>query len=273
MPRKINLDSSSDTLDLAYFTEQVQMQNYIPFNGSVNYTQNTPEPTVQEFDSGAKLVVRNGKPELVFDYIKGKIWDGIAHSYNTNNKDAVFLTFDNGAILVANNNGILNGFNLQMQNAASFMFKTGSEVARTQITIQLKDENTFNNDFAIITADQLGFDIEDELPEVMEVNLVADAPAAGANLEVAATARVNQGSNILGLGATEFRLIVDGSAATISTVTYNDVSNKYVIEPSSAFTAGQEVYAELYDTANSRAVANLDGQLYKGTSNTVTVTA
>jgi hypothetical protein len=271
VPRNLSLDSENDALDLAYMTEQIQKQDFIPFVNSVNYTENTPEPTSQEFDSGAKLVVRNGKPEFVYDYINGKLWDGVAHSYNANNRGAVILAFDNGTLLMAESNGMLSGFDLQMQNAASFKNRTGSEVAKTQITIQIQDEFGYNNNFAILTRDQLGFDVSNDLPQVMDVNLIPEDTAAGESLNVAAVATLNSGSNILGLTDANFRLVVNGAAGVISSVSFNDVTEKYVIGPTTPFAIGDVVYVELYDTAASISVANLDNQLYKGKSKEITI--
>lgn len=268
-------DVSTDTMDKDYFVEQIQKGNFVPFLGARAYTQNTPETTFSESDNGIKLPVRNGKPEFQYEYVKTVHYNKIAYSHNSYRGGNVILTFDNGAIFLAETTDKtqLKGFDLAMQNTASFMFKTGSEPGKTMLTIQLENEDEYNLQGVVLSREQLGFNINTDIFGVIETNITLDEVSAGNTINASVNALANGAVNIEGLAANNLRVIIEGTAEAPASISYNDVDGKYEITTTTAMTAGDEVYVELYDTDNDVNVAIANELLYKGKSSTATVVA
>ena len=99
VPKGWGIDLSTDSFDKAYVDEQIQLGNFIPVLGAVEFTNNTPEPTTEEYQGGIMSVVRNGLPQLAFKFIKGG-WKyaSALYSYNSQQAYDVLLAFGNGAI-------------------------------------------------------------------------------------------------------------------------------------------------------------------------------
>lgn len=276
-PKGWSLDISSGTFDLDYVVEKIQDGTFIPFIGANEFTDNTPDPTTKEFTSGITLVVRNGYPTYQFQYNKEYAFHKAAYTYNSNRAYNYLIVDSVGNIFAATNDAGTHivGFNGGMLNTRTLQFNDGgAELFRTLVDIQIISPDQFNGDGVILTASQNGFSAIDEIYAIMDVNIEATAPAAGDPIVVRVKATANPSFDIEGLVAANFRVLVDGVASPIDTVTFNASTFEYSIDPTSAFVAAEEVVVEMYDATNSINVAvDAGNMLYKGVSQAVTVTA
>lgn len=274
VPKGWNLDVTAD-FNLAYVTEQIQKGVFIPFLRSVEFTDNTEDPTLKTYNSGLSAVIRNGYPTYTFEFSKKYAFNKAAYTYNSNGVYDVIFIDSAGSLFLATNvaEDKVTGFLGGMLNTQTFKPNDGgSEVEKTLISIQLTNQLQYNSLGAILTPELLGFDAQSEINAIIDLNLTATAPQAGQPLIVDVVATANPAFWIEGLDADNFRLFINGVADTITTATFT-ANNNYSIVPGTAFLASDEIYIEMYDATNSVATANADGLLYKGKSNTVIATA
>lgn len=255
------------TLDLV---ELVQEKIAVPFLQSVEFLDNTPEDVIEEFQGGFKAVVRNGKPEFSFKFVKGYPFHSSSFSNNSLNAFDFLLVFDSGAIMGAKSaDGLsLKGLSGGMLNTSSYKFTDGAVNANSLVAFQLTNPDEFNSRGAFLTSAELGIDVNDELYGIIDVVPTVTA-AAGENILVAVKALANSAFNIEGLTSANFKLEVDGLPATIDIVSYSN--GIYTLEPAVAITAGDTVKVKVADTGFE--VAKVGNKLYQGESAVVTATA
>jgi len=256
-------ESDSTTIDKEYIQTKIQEGVFIPFLNSTEFTDNTPDPTDQEFADGTKVNVRSGKPEFQFDFTKSYNFQKIAVKYNSFSKYNVILVFDNDSMLLAHSNGNLSGFNAGMIHTNTFSHNTGSEVGMTPTRFQLLDNKQYNNG-GILTAD---FDLTGEINGVLDATLVASED--GTDVAVKVRSEINPLFDVLGLTVAEFSLLVNGAREQPSAVTQN-ADNSYTLTPTSTLTTSDTVVVELYDNANSLNTAKVGDLFYKGKSESIT---
>lgn len=268
-----NIEIETGMIDKDFIVDQIQAGNFVPFLGAKVVTQNTPETTFKEYDNGEKIAIRNGKPEFSFEYSKTVHFNKIAYSHNGYKNGKVILTFSNGAIfLPESSDGLsLQGFDLAMQNTGTFKFKEGSEPGKTIITIQLGAEDQFNAKGVILSKEELGFDINNDIFGIIDTNIKLSPIAAGSSLVADIKASMNSAFNIKGLVADNFRVVINGSPEVAASATYNDIAGNYTIGTTSAMINADEVFVQAYDSVNDYDVAISEGLLFKGKSNTVVV--
>jgi len=269
--RNWSADIESDTFDKDYFTEEMQKMNFIPFVGSADFESNTADPTNQESANGLVRTIRNGKPQMSFTYWRGFPFYNILTAYNSYGEGGVILVFEKGILVAKTSDNTIQSFNLGMQNTNTFSFNDGSNGEQVMTSIQLEDENQFALQGTIITNETLGFNPSIEINGVIDANIVLDTVSAGTDITASITATTNSVFLIKGLTVDSVSVVVNGVRETPTAITFNDATNKYDITTSTSLTASDEVFVEIYDTANDYSVANEGGQLYRGKSATSTV--
>ena len=260
----------SETLDLVNL---VQTGVAIPFLQGVEFTDNTPENTIEEYQGGLKNVVRNGLPEFAFKFVKGYAPHKAFFSYNSLNAYDFLLVFDSGTVMGAvSKDGLsLKGFSGGMLNTASYKFNDGAVSANSMVAFQLTNANEFNKSGALLTAENLGIDVNSELFGIIDAVVTVTGASAGDPITVTVKALQNVAFDIEGLASTNFRLKINGTVDTIVSSVYAD--GVYTITPTTATTATNAVIVELYDATESVAVAKVGNKLFKGVSSAFTVTA
>jgi hypothetical protein len=250
----------STTIDKEFVRLQVQNGVFKPFLGAVLFTDNTPEDTIQEFENGTKVVVRDGKPEFAFRYEKGYAFHKIAYSYNEYKGGDVLLTFESGAIAgaVSVDGTKFTGLDMGMLNTATYKFQTGAETSAVNLGFQLLNAKQFNTRMAILTSESLGFDLNTELYGIVDVVLtVASATATQAVVNVRALA--NPLFYIKGLLIGNFRITNDGTPV-VATVAETNAGEYTFTYP----TQSGVLKIETYDASNTVSVADVDPYFYKG---------
>lgn len=270
VPKGWSLNLTSGTFDLAYVNDQIQQGNFVPVLGAVEFTNNTPEPTTEEYQGGIMSVVRNGLPQFAFKFIKGG-WKfaSALYSYNSQQAFDILLVFANGAIAGATNGTSITGFDLGMLNTGTYMFTDGSVSGNVMVTMQLIDADQYNLNVAILTPDVLDFKPNTDLFPITDVILTARADASNAKVYFKAKFAMNTATTLGGIAIANLKSIVNGATDTITalSLTYDSVTDEYSYTPTAVLVATDTVTVQLYDTANAVATAKIGMKFYKGTSN------
>lgn len=257
------------TFDKDWLIQEIQAGNFYPFIDSFSTEQNTPDPTTEESANGEKTVVRNGLPEFTFSFIKSWQFQKIAYGYNGFGRFGVIFVFDNDVLLLAKtNDGRVTGFKAGMTNTNTYMFNTGSEQGKTPMTFQLLDNKQFNTEGEILNPE---FNVTGEINGVIDCVLQNGVAPIGSVVSIEIVARANPLFKILGLGQSNFRILVDDVIVPFNDVTYNTATGLYDITLDNALTGSESVVIRLEDTPYD--VARLGDQLYKGISEPIAVPA
>jgi hypothetical protein len=253
----------STVIDKDFVIEQIQNGVFKPFLGAVLFTDNTPEDTIQEFEDGTKVVVRDGKPEFAFRYEKGYAFNKIAYSYNAFKGGDLLLTFASGAIAgaVSVDGTQFTGLDMGMLNTATYKFQTGAETSAVNVGFQLLNAKQFNTRMAILSQEALGFDVNNEINGIIDCVLTGSTTIEKATINVKTLA--NPLFFVEGLINSNFRVTdIVGDPIPFTLFVLDD--GNYVVNYTTDIEVGDVVLIELYDATNSVNVAISDPYLYKG---------
>ena len=273
VPKNWSLGIADDTFDLDYVVGQIQQGNFIPFLGANEFVDNTPDPTNKEFTSGITMVIRNGLPTYQFEFNKEYAFHKAASSFNSFRQYDILIVDSVGNIFAAENTDgtEIEGFKGGMINTRTFRPNDGgAELAKTLVDIQLINERQYNRKGVVLTASSNGFSALDDLFAIMDVT-IDGAAEAGGDLVFKVKSVANPAFDVEGALADNFRLTVDGVAAIIDSVSYNESTYEYSLTPDTPFVSNEELVLEFYDSVESINVANIDNMLIKGSSGTITV--
>lgn len=275
-PKGWAINLTSDTFDLAYVNEQIQLGNFIPVLGAIEATNGTPEATTEEYQGGVKSVVRNGLPEYTFKYLKGG-WKFASALYTYNSFQAfdVLFVFSSGAIAGATNGTVLNGFNLGMLNSGTYMFTDGSTSASVTVSMQLIDEVQFNRDVAILEADSLDFKVNSDISPITDIVITARADASDAKVYFKPVFETNRATTLGGIAIPNLRSTINGvvDVITAASLSYNATTKEYQYTPTDTLTVSDTVIVELYDSVEAVSCAKIGQKYYRGISNTAVTVA
>ena len=263
---------ATDDFDLASWIIDVKAFRSFPYLGIRDFTQDTPENEKSTSSTGVLSVIRNGKPQLSFMYEKG----GCLQKSLANKANGLWdiaLVFETGILMAQSADGTkIKGFNGGMLSVETMKLQQGTDPQMSTFIIQLVDAEEFNTRFVFFKFTDIG-DLK-EVAGVVETAITVDAIAAGTTFTASIVTSCNADNNILGLDdAANFVLLgTQASSTTISSVTYNATTSKYTFTVTPALVAVDEVQVKIGDGTYD-VVADALGVLYKGTSNTIVVTA
>jgi len=275
-PKGWAINLTTDTFDLEYVNEQIQLGNFIPVLGAVEATNNTPEATTEEYQGGVMSVVRNGLPNFTFKFLKGG-WKfaNALYSYNSFQAFDVLFVFSSGAVAGATNGTTLSGFDLGMLNSGTYMFTDGNTSASVSVTMQLINETQFNRDVALLDASILDFNVNSDINPITDIVITGRADVSADKVYFKPTFDMNQSTTLGGIAIANLRVTIDGTATTIValSLTYNSTTKEYEFEPTDAFTTSSSIVVQLYDSVNSVATAKIGTRYYKGATASITPVA
>lgn len=275
-PKGWAINLTTDTFDLEYVNEQIQLGNFIPVLGAVEATNNTPEATTEEYQGGVMSVVRNGLPNFTFKFLKGG-WKfaNALYSYNSFQAFDVLFVFSSGAVAGATNGTTLSGFDLGMLNSGTYMFTDGNTSASVSVTMQLINETQFNRDVALLDASILDFNVNSDINPITDIVMTGRADVSEDKVYFKPTFDMNQSTTLGGIAIANLRVTIDGTATTIValSLTYNSTTKEYEFEPTDAFTTSSSIVVQLYDSVNSVATAKIGTRYYKGATSAITPVA
>jgi hypothetical protein len=275
-PKGWAINLNTDTFDLSYVNEQIQLGNFIPVLGAVEATNNTPEATTEEYQGGVMSVVRNGLPNFTFKFLKGG-WKfaNALYSYNSFQAFDVLFVFSSGSVAGATNGTTLSGFDLGMLNSGTYMFTDGNTSASVSVTMQLINETQFNRDVALLDASILDFNVNSDINPITDIVMTGRADVSSDKVYFKPTFDMNQSTTLGGIAISNLRVTIDGVVTTIValSLTYDAINAEYVFEPTSAFTTSSSIVVQLYDSVNNVATAKIGTRYYKGATSAITPVA
>lgn len=272
-----SFDPATETFNLAYVVSKIQDGTFTPFKNTIEFTENTADPTTQEYQGGDTFLVRNGKPTYAFAYDNGVGFHKAAYSYNGNRQNSVILVDKVGNVGVLSNvaGTKLSAHLTNMFNTRTMTMEAGDTSARTTLEFQIANEEAFNSRFTVISVDEIGADLNEEIDGIISVNIEGTA-AAGDPIEITVMGENNSIYGIEGLTASNFRVrnAVTNAVVTLTSVTAGATPGAYTLTPTTPTVAAQKLIVETYDDDADVAVALVgDTVLYKGESPEITVSA
>jgi len=255
------------------YKNSVKALNAFPYVSDLyDFTQDTPENEKNTSSTGVLTEIRAGKPQFSFMYRGGS-----CQSKSLFNKrgDSIWdyaLVFEQGILMCTNAAGDkLKPFDGGMLSVETMKLVQGTDPQMTTAIIQLLDAIEFNERHVFLPFSKVG-DI-DEIKGVIETSITVDAIAdAATEFSFSVVSNCNKDSVILDLeDETNYVLLgTQASATTISAVAYNASTGKYTATVSPALASGDTVQIKLSDGTYD-VIEDTVGNLYKGISNTVTV--
>lgn len=265
------ITNGSVGFDLAEYIIEVKKLNALPLKDLKEFTQDTPENENNTDSRGVIQEVRLGKPQFSFQYTKGRCFQKTLFNKRGQGRWDHGLVFENGVLMAINADGTkLKGFDGGMFSVETYKLLQGTDLESSMAKIQLLDATEFNARMVFIPFDTAG--AIGEVNGVVETAITVDAVATGTSVEASITSSCNVGDSILDLDnvANYVLLGTQASATTISAVSYNATTGKYVFTLDVAVIATDTIQIKLND-GTYNVVEDSVGNLYKGTSNTVIV--
>lgn len=275
------LTIATDTFDAEYIQAKVQDGTFVPFLNTKEFVNNTPDPTRKEYQSGERKTLRNGKPDYSFEFDNGPLWHSDAYSYNGGSYGVLIVDKSGNVRGVTTEDGL--SFKAPMVsdfNTRTYVDEAGDETAKTIVEIQIRNEEEFNRRPYIITAGNVGMDINEDVLGIIDVDITAVGAASVANgVTVKVMAEQNTSWGVRALTAASFRVmnVTDDEVEVIDAVVEStSVIGQYAITFDPALTLAKKIVVELYDATATPpvAVAKIgDNQFFKGASAELTVGA
>ena len=267
VPKGWSINLATDTFNLLYVNEQIQLGNFIPILGAVEATNNTPEATTEEYQGGVMSVVRNGLPQYSFKYLKGG-WRfaSALHTYNSFQAYDVLFVFSSGTIAGATNGTTFSGFDLGMYNTGTYMFTDGATSANVTTSIQLINEVQFNRDVAMLDSSVLDFNVNTDIQPITDIVMTGRADVSENKVYFKATFDMNQSTNLLAIAISNLQYTINGVSDTIValSLTYNSTTAEYSFEPTTPVALLQSLVVQLYDSVEVVATTKIGNRYYKG---------
>lgn len=273
------LNANTTTLDKEYIINAIQSGTFIPFQATRAFTENTPDPTRQDYSGGERRTIRNGNPDYTFEFDNGVGFHAAAYSYNGGSFDLINVDRSGNLQLQRSiDNTTLKGFRISDLNTRTYRQRSGDTAAGTMVEIQLADVEAFNKQMALISVETLGVNVNDEVRGVVSVNMkVVSADVSDGTVVVDVTAVNNNQTGIRALTVDQFDLFNVTSNALVAITSVDEsltIAGRYTITPTAMPAAGQVIKVQT-DGFNVGQAARISGsaQLYKGESANFTVTA
>lgn len=260
--------------DLTAYKNDVKGLSAFPYVGIYDFTQDTPDNENATSSNGTLSEVRAGKPQFGFNYDKGtclhkSLWDKRAP--NGGIWDYGLITNTHIILALSSDESKIKAFDGGLLGVSSFKFKQGSDPQSSMAMVQFLDANEFNARLLAIPFSKAG-DL-DMVQGAIETSITVDAIAdTDTEFSFSVVSNCNKDSVILDLeDETNYVLLgTQASATTISAVAYNASTGKYTATVSPALAAADTVQIKLSDGTYD-VIEDTVGNLYKGISNTVTV--
>ena len=256
---------------LTEYTNSVKSLNAFPYVGIYDFGQDTPENERNTSSTGVLSTIRDGKPQFSFMFTKGSCFHKSIYDKRGNSKWDIAILFETGILMAQNTAGTkLKAFDSGMFDVDTFKFVQGTDPQMSTAVTQLLDAVEFNARNVFIPFTVAG-DLDDVIGAI-ETDITVDAIAAGTAFSASVVSACNKDNSILDLElpANYVLLGTQAVSTSISAVVYNATTSKYDFTLATAVSAADTVQIKLSDGTYD-VVADTIGNLYKGTSNIVTV--
>lgn len=238
----------------------------------------TPAPTTETSDiTQRQVVVNRGLPVVTVTLKKPYEFHKGFYTLSSQDQYSVILVYQNALRVAFSADGTSwGGFNVGMYEVLTYQESTGSTKAQSQVMYQITDLEGYNTRGMYLTG--LNFNPNTDINNVTDLKMTATADASDNTIVVKAVWAANPKYNVLGLAASNFRLLVEGVADTIVSAVYDNDLAAYIITPTATLGAGDVVQVITYDAGATPAVAvakvgTSKVKFYKGDTGSVSVTA
>ena len=256
---------------LTEYTNSVKSLSAFPYVGIYDFGQDTPDNERNTSSTGALSIIRDGKPQFSFMFTKGSCFHKSIYDKKGNSKWDVAIIFETGILMAQNAAGTkLKAFDGGMFDVDTFKLVQGTDPQMSTAVTQLLDAVEFNARNVFMPFDKVG-DLDDVIGAI-ETAVTVDAIAAGTAFSASIVSGCNKDSVILDLDTVGDYVLLgtQASSTTISTVVYNATTSKYDFVVSPALVATDTVQIKL-SNGTYDVIEDALGNLYKGTSNIITV--
>jgi hypothetical protein len=268
---KKTITDGNAEFDLAAYLIDVKKLEALPLKDLYDFAQNTPENEQNTSSLGIIQEVRSGKPQFDLMFAKGSCFHKALYNKRGQGRWDFGLVFESVILMATNADKTeLKGFDGGMFSVETFKLLQGTDLEMSTAKIQLLNAVEFNERSVRIPFEKAG-DIG-AVNGVIETKLTLDPITAGTTATASITSSCNTGDSVLDLDDVgNFVLLGEQtSATTISAVSYNVSTNKYTFTFDTPLVATDTVQIKLGDGTYD-VIEDTIGNLYKGTSNLVTV--
>lgn len=252
----------ADVFNLASLQEAQQKGSLIVLNGVVSFTDNTGEnETGTRESTGIKYGTMLLPYDFTFTFDNGiHFYKALAKLEGSKNYDIFIFDVKNDMFGALDRQGNFRGLDCQYVGVGNY--KIGKENSQS-LMVQVS-RSQFDNDVAWIANENLDFTAEQYLDGYNDIDITLTAPA---NLATTLAIKVYAKSNnklvaLTGLAKEDFLLKVDGASVTITTLTAGVIAGEYTLTVP-AFSTGDAVALQLYDSVLNASIINVDSAMYK----------
>jgi hypothetical protein len=257
---------------LTEYTNTVKSLNAFPYiTGMYDFSQDTPENEKNTSSTGILTEIRAGKPQFSIMYRGGSCQTKSLFNKRGDSLWNFALVFESGILMCTNSGGTeLRPFNGGMLSVETMKLVQGTDPQMTSVIFQLLDAVEFNERHVFLPFDKVG-DLLD-VKGAVETSITVDPITAGTTFSASIVSACNKDQVILDLETVGDYVLqgTQASATTISAVAFNATTQKYDFTVTPALVAADTVQIKLSDGTYDVIEDSL-GSLYKGTSNSVTV--
>lgn len=259
----------TQTLNETYAQLLQAQGNLIVLKGAKTFTDNSSEDIIETLEDGTKQVATLGLYEFALTFINGLAFHAAVTSLNSfGSYNVLFVDRDGNILGTKADSGALKGFSLNMLQGMKLSFPTDAVGQKEGITFQLSNRGELDTNYVYIQQTNLGTFYPQNLDGINEVVLAFSTAPGDTDTTIVTTAKLKQNQQAFtGAATADFLLTNDGSTLTKTTAETPDGTYTHTV---AALATNEVVTVQLYDTANSRSVIELDNVLYK--SNTLTAT-
>lgn len=258
----------ADDFNLAYLQDLQQKGQVVVLNGVVSFTDNTAENEVGTREStGIKYGTMLPPYDFTFVFDNGiQYYKALTKLEGSKNYDMFLFDVKNDMFGALDRQGNFRGLDCQYIGVGSY--KIGKENAQN-LMVQLS-RTDFDNNVGFIANENLDFTAEQDLDGYNDIEITLTAPA---DTDTALDFKVYAKSNnklvaLNGLVKEDLLLKVDGVTIPITSLASSDGNYSALV---SAFSTGDAVSLQLYDSAKNASIINLDGTMYKSNVATTVV--
>lgn len=257
--------------DKTYIDTQIQIGNFIPLIDADSFEEMSSEDTMNTNTKGVDRLSVLGLPKYKLTFQSGhEFYRQIAKLTSFKSLDVIFGDESGNWRLAVTSSGDFKGFSCGQ--ILAMMTKTkvsGGEPESKSITMQMLDRNEWDMNYAIIEASSLSFSTGD----IAGINGVeiSTGPLAAAATTIVATIvlAADRHTPVQGWLVANFLVTADGVKVTPTTVAETSPGVYTITVP--ALVAGKKMVVSSYDNTAKTTAILLDGVLFRGVSEPVTV--
>jgi len=260
----------AEALDETYIKLLQAQGNLIALKGAKTFTDNSSEDVIETLEDGTKQVATLGMYEFALTFINGMAFHAALHSLNSfGSYNVLFVDRDGNILGTKSASGNLKGFSLNMLQGMKLSFPSDSVGQKEGIGFQMSTRRELDSDYVYISADQLNGFQPQLIDGINEVVLAYDSVPANLGTEIVVTAKLKQNQNVF-TGALTDDFLITRDGVTESQTVLESPSGTYTFTVA-ALATNEAIVAQLYDTANTRAIVTLDSDLYKSNATATVV--